>query len=113
MNELMARWFSRLGRISGVAACGLYHMDKAISLPWEAHLTEPLLNELWQRLAHVARATVPAGETAESMRWTFDRHVVTAAARPDGSLFFLLRNKDGNTDTVGLARMENEFRNLR
>jgi hypothetical protein len=113
MSELINRWFGRAARVPGMLACGLRHADgTTYSRAWEASPAEPLLNELWPRLTAIAEAA--GGEAPELLRWTFDKHVVVAAPRPNGPTFFiLLVRKTGEDEDAGVERLLQEFRALR
>lgn len=113
MSELINRWFSRTARLPGMLACGLrYPNGTVFSRTWELHLPEELLRQIWERLVPIAQFA--AADSAETQRWTFDKSIVTAAVRPDGStLFLLLSNKGGELDAASVERLLNEFRALR
>lgn len=113
MSELINRWFSRTNRVPGMLACGLRYPDgSTFSRTWEAHLTETLLNELWTRLQPIGE--VAETEAPESLRWTFEKNTVVAAARANGPTFFvLLARKSGEAEDPGLERLLHEFRALR
>jgi hypothetical protein len=113
VSELINRWFSRTGRVPGMLACGLrYHDGSTFSRTWEVQISESLLNELWTRLHPISE--VAGVESAEMMRWTFDKNAVVAAARENGPTFFvLLAKKSGEAEDPGLERLLHEFRALR
>ena len=113
MSELINRWFSRTARVPGLLATGLRYADSTtFSRTWEVHLAEPLLNEVWTRLHPIAET---AGvESAELLRWTFDKHIVVAAPRVNGPTFFvLLARRPDAKEEAGLERLLHEFRALR
>jgi hypothetical protein len=113
MSELINRWFSRAARIPGMLACGLRYNDGIVfSRTWELHLPEPLLNDIWARLAPMTK--VASAETPENMRWTFDKNIVVASARENGPTFFVLLSRKGEEpDAASVERLLNEFRALR
>ncbi|HMJ90304.1 MAG TPA: hypothetical protein VK530_10830 [Candidatus Acidoferrum sp.] len=115
MNDLATRWFGRLHRVTGAMAYGLRTNDRQIfSRTWNPQFSEAALNDFWQRLEGIAQVALPAGEKAESLRWIFHDHLVTAVARPDNTMYFILRAKDARSvDESGLERLLNEFRGLR
>ncbi len=111
MSELINRWFSRAARLPGMLACGLRYADgSAFSRTWELHLQDALLNELWSRLMPIA--DVASAQSAEILRWTFDKSVVLAASRESGAVFFVLLSKK-DADISSAERLLNEFRALR
>ncbi len=113
MSESINRWFSRTARLPGLSGCGLRYPDGTVySRSWEPHLSEALLNEIWERLLPIA--AVAAEGTPESLRWTFDKSLVLAATRPAGPTFFaLFTRKPDQPDAPGFDRLLHEFRALR
>jgi hypothetical protein len=114
MSDLINRWFGRAARLPGALAYGLrYSNEAAFSHTWESRLSESVLNDLWHRLAPMV-AIGTRGETADSLRWTFNGALVIGTARADGSLFFVLTSKKPNELEEGrLQRLLSEFRALR
>jgi hypothetical protein len=115
MSELINRWFGRLHRVNGVVAYGLRHADgSTFSRTWDAQFAELELDQLWRRLADIATAALPEGESASSMRWDFHNHVASAVPRQDGATFFVLfTSKADQFDSAGFDRVASEFRGLR
>ncbi len=114
MSDLINRWFGRAARLPGALAYGLrYSNAAAFSHTWETRLSEAVLNELWNRLAPMVSIGT-SGETADSLRWTFNGALVVGTARSDGSIFFVLTSKKSNEIEAGrLQRLLSEFRALR
>ena len=115
MNELMNRWFGRLHRVNGVVEYDQRHMEGSVfSRTWVAQYAELVLDQLWQRLSDISAAAVPDGESAMSMRWTFQNHGAAAVPRGDGATFFaLFTSKSEQIDHAGFERIASEFRGLR
>jgi hypothetical protein len=114
MNDLINRWFGRAGRIPGAFAYGLRYASAATySHTWESRLSESVLNDLWNRLAPMAAIEASTVEP-ELLRWAFNGASVVGAARPDGTMFFVLTSKKTEElDQEGLQRLLSEFRALR
>ncbi len=114
MSDLINRWFGRAARLPGTLAYGMrYSNASTFSHMWESRLSEPVLNELWNRLAPMA-SIATTDDTPETLRWTFNGAVVIGTTRIDGLMFFVLTSKKSDElDAVGLQRLLSEFRALR
>ncbi|HTD88044.1 MAG TPA: hypothetical protein VK850_15830, partial [Candidatus Binatia bacterium] len=106
MSELINRWFSRAGRLQGAVAYGLRYPDAtAFSNTWEPRLTEPVLNQAWNRLMTIS-TTATQGEYPETLRWSFNGGTVIGTARTDGVTFFVVTsNRNEELDQAGLHRL--------
>jgi hypothetical protein len=113
MSELINRWFSRVARVPGMAACGLRYADSSVhSKSWEGHFSETVLNELWSRLLPMTE--IAARETPDKLQWTFEGAVIVGAARVNGPTFFvILAKKREVADAAGTEKLLSEFRALR